>query len=109
MDGRISGTSRRVVEGVVRKLWHHRRLFRAVPMKPMLRVFPPGNSYHYGSSFPMCENPARFESDRWGRPAGLRRVHAVDATVLPSLTATTIVYTAMANAHRIASQYRSLL
>ncbi len=109
MDGRISETPRRVIEGVVRKLWRHRGLFRAVPMKPMLQVFPPGNSYHYGSSFPMRENPARFESDRWGRPAGLRRVHAVDATVLPSLTATTIVHTAMANAHRIASQHPSLL
>jgi choline dehydrogenase-like flavoprotein len=31
----------------------------------------------------------------------LHRVHVVDASVLPSVPATTITYTIMANAHRI--------
>jgi hypothetical protein len=98
----------RVIEGVMRKLWRHRSLFRAIPVKPMLQVFPPGKSYHYGGTFPMMKNPAGFESDVWGRPAGWRRVHAVDATVLPGIAATSIVFTAMANAHRIASACREL-
>jgi choline dehydrogenase-like flavoprotein len=39
-----------------------------------------------------------------GRPVGFERVSAVDAAVLPSIPATTITLTVMANAHRIASE-----
>ena len=49
----------------------------------------------------MREKPGAFESDRLGRPHGWSRVHAVDATVLPSVPATTITFSVMANAHRI--------
>jgi len=64
----------------------------------------PGRGFHTGGAFPMRDNPGPLETDRLGRPAGLRRVHAVDATVFPSIAATTITLTAMANAHRIAIQ-----
>lgn len=49
-------------------------------------------------------NPGPFETDTLGRLAGSKRVHAVDATILPSIAATTITLTVMANAHRIASE-----
>ena len=49
----------------------------------------------------MREKPGAFESDCLGRPHGWTRVHAVDATVLPSVPATTITFSVMANAHRI--------
>ena len=39
--------------------------------------------------------------DPLGRPQGWSRVHAVDASVLPSVPATTITFSVMANAHRI--------
>ena len=39
--------------------------------------------------------------DLLGRLSGWQRVHAVDATVFPSLPATTITLSVMANAHRI--------
>jgi len=61
----------------------------------------PGRGYHCGGSIPMRENPKPFESDRLGRPHGWSRIHAVDATVLPSVPATTITFSVMANAHRI--------
>jgi choline dehydrogenase-like flavoprotein len=51
----------------------------------------------------MRENPQVLETDVLGRPAGLRRVHLVDASVFPSIPATTITFSAMANAHRIAA------
>ena len=94
-----------VIDGVVRKLWQHRNRLRTVPLTPLMKVMKPGKSYHYGGTFPMKASPGPFESDRLGRPPGFRRVHAVDATVLPSIAATTIVFTAMANAHRIASAH----
>jgi choline dehydrogenase-like flavoprotein len=52
----------------------------------------------------MRAQPGNFESDLLGRPFGWSRVHVVDASVLPTVPATTITFSVMANAHRIASQ-----
>ncbi len=75
-----------------------------LPLTPLLRVGALGSSFHCGGSFPMRNHPEGLETDVLGRPAGLRRVHLVDASVFPSIPATTITFSAMANAHRIASQ-----
>ncbi|WP_428249917.1 hypothetical protein [Ferrovibrio sp.] len=69
---------------------------------PLPTVSDIGGGNHFGGSFPMTREPARFEqSDLLGRPAGLRRVHLVDGSVLPSLPATTVALVIMANADRI--------
>jgi hypothetical protein len=47
--------------------------------------------------------PGELECDARGRLAGHQRVHIVDASALPSIPATTITLTVMANAHRIGS------
>ena len=52
----------------------------------------------------MSHNPGRFETDTLGRLPGLERVHLIDASVFPSIPATTITLSIMANAHRIAQQ-----
>ena len=49
----------------------------------------------------MSAAPRGFQTDLLGRLPGWQRVHAVDATVFPSIPATTITLSAMANAHRI--------
>lgn len=108
LEAIASVKARPLIRGILAKLWRHRNRLRAVPLSPMLKVTRPGKSYHYGGTFPMKSSPGAFESDIFGRPAGFLRVHAVDATVLPSVAATTIVFTAMANAHRIASAHRDL-
>jgi hypothetical protein len=56
-----------------------------------------------GGTFPMRATPGSGESGIYGRPAGCSRIHAVDSTVFPSVAATTIALTAMANAYRIGS------
>jgi choline dehydrogenase-like flavoprotein len=61
----------------------------------------PGSSFHVGASLPMTATPQGAQSDPLGRPAGLTRLHVVDATVLPAIPATTITFPVMANAHRI--------
>jgi choline dehydrogenase-like flavoprotein len=43
-----------------------------------------------------------FRSDILGRPKGAKKVYAVDASIFPSIPATTVGLIAMANAHRIA-------
>lgn len=66
-------------------------------------VAAPGGGNHSGGTFPMSATPGRFQSDAAGVPSGFRDLHVVDASVLPSLSATTITLTAMANASRIAA------
>lgn len=91
------------LKGVVRKLKRSSRHLRAIPLTPLLRQGKPGRSFHSGGTFPMHESPGPFQSDRHGRPYGFRRVHAVDSSVFPTIPATTITLSVMANAHRIGS------
>lgn len=63
----------------------------------------PGSSFHVGGTVPMAQTPQSNQADTLGRPHGLNRVHLVDASVFPSIPATTITFSAMANAHRIGS------
>jgi hypothetical protein len=89
----------------VRKLVNHlclqSRRIGAMPLPLMLKVAEPGRSFHSGGSFPMTAEPRGFQTDLLGRLPGWKRVHAVDSTVFPSVPATTITFSAMANAHRI--------
>jgi choline dehydrogenase-like flavoprotein len=79
------------------------RLGGLLPLPPLLRTGSLGSSFHCGGSFPMSASPNGLDSDVLGRPGGLRRIHIVDASVFPSIPATTITFSVMANAHRIAS------
>ncbi len=91
-----------VLQGLVRKLMSLRGATGLVPLRALMRRGEPGRGFHTGSSFPMVAGkPEGFESDTLGRVAGLKRVHVVDSSVLPSIPATTITFTVMANAHRI--------
>lgn len=103
-----SSEARKAVNKVVKKLMGAHALLGAMPLVPMLDLEMPGKSFHYGSSLPMSANPQEWESDALGRPKGFKRVHVVDASVLPSLPAQTITFTVMANAYRIGSEYDKL-
>lgn len=63
-----------------------------------------GSSVHLGASFPMHKSPNKFQTDTLGRPKGFRNVHIVDSTVLPELSAATIVFTTVANSMRITEE-----
>jgi choline dehydrogenase-like flavoprotein len=101
-DGRAV---RQTVGRIVDHLWELRSSLRAVPIRPMLKMPEPGRSFHTGGTFPMQASAEPFECDMLGRPAGFARVHVVDASCFPSIPATTITLTVMANAHRIASAH----
>jgi choline dehydrogenase-like flavoprotein len=79
-------------------------LMRARPIPFAMKVAAPGKSYHTGGTFPMRRDPGPLDSDLLGRPMGLARVHLVDASVFPSVPATNLTLTVMANAYRIASE-----
>jgi choline dehydrogenase-like flavoprotein len=108
LKAEINPRARAMVRRVARKLLRNSRRLGVVPVLPMVHVAEPGRSFHGGGTFPMREQPGPFESDTLGRPHGWRRVHAVDATVLPSVPGTTITFPVMANAHRIGWESASL-
>ena len=97
-----------VLKKVVRKLFGLQGSLGALPLAPLLRPGVPGRGFHSGGVFPMRDNPSPSESDIYGRPAGFQRIHAADSTVMPSIAATTVTFTAMANAHRIGTLAASL-
>jgi choline dehydrogenase-like flavoprotein len=90
-----------------RKLMAHRRELGAWPALPLTQVPVPGFSNHLGACLPMRANPQPGETDRWGRPHGMRRVHVVDSAVFSDLPSEHLTYTIMANAMRIARQAAS--
>lgn len=67
------------------------------------RIEGPGASFHSGGTLPMSDAPGLLQTDPLGRLSGFEQVHIVDASVLPSIPASTITFTVMANAHRIGS------
>ena len=99
----LKGTQ--IIQKVVKKIFRNRKSFKMFPILPALKIAQPGRGFHSGGTFPMKAKPSHFESDVLGRPFGFKRVHIVDSTTFPSIPASTIALTSMANAHRIASAY----
>ncbi len=96
-----SEEARKRIERLIGKLLAAAPKLGAAPIWPLLQIAEPGRGFHIGGAFPMSASPGERASDTLGRPFGWRRIHAVDATVLPSIPATTITLGVMANAHRI--------
>jgi len=94
-----------VLKKLVCKLRQSRSSLRALPLRPLMKVGEPGRGFHSGGTLPMSASPGPFQTDSLGRPYGFERVHIVDASVFPTINASTITLTAMANAHRIAAAH----
>jgi choline dehydrogenase-like flavoprotein len=99
----MSEPTRKLLKRVSRTLRRNWGSLRGIAVTSMLHVPAPGRGFHSGGTFPMSAAPREFETDTLGRPTGFTRVHVVDSTVLPSIPATTITLSVMANANRIAS------
>ena len=100
----LNPSTRAHVRRLVLSLCKHAPRLGAMPVPLMLKIAQPGRGFHSGSSFPMSKEPRGFQTDLLGRLPGWKRIHAVDATVFPSIPATTITFSAMANAHRIGTE-----
>jgi choline dehydrogenase-like flavoprotein len=83
------------------------KIFSKFGIIPIHQISIPGRSYHCGGTFPMTkdENAAedKITTNELGLIRGLKNVHIVDASILPSIPAQTVTYTVMANAYRIGS------
>lgn len=95
---------RPAIRRVLRELMSQSRALGGLPLPPMLQIAEPGRGFHNGGSFPMSAQPGELETDTLGRLHGWQNIHIADASVLPSIPATTITFSAMANAHRIGSE-----
>jgi choline dehydrogenase-like flavoprotein len=100
---RENSTTDATIARAQRKLFMVARAAGLLPLSFLGQKGALGSSYHCGGTFPMRKEPVGLETDRLGRPTGLRRVFLVDASVFPSIPATTITLSVMANAHRIAT------
>ncbi len=80
------------------------------PILPMTFLSPPGKSYHYGGSLPhrISAVDGPLTTDSQGRLQNWSRVHMIDASVFPTIPATTFTLTIMANARRIAIESNRL-
>jgi hypothetical protein len=105
--GEINPRTQTAVRRIGRKLLAHRRDLGVWPVLPLTEVPDPGTSNHLGGCLPMRDKPLPGETDRWGRPFGLRRVHVVDGACFSDLPAEHLTYTIMANAMRIAGEATS--
>jgi hypothetical protein len=104
LTSEINGETRATIRRIEWKLLRIAYDIGGFPVSPLLHIAEPGRGFHTGATFPMRSHPTTLESDTLGRPFGWKRIHAVDASVLPSIPATTITLSVMANAHRIGWQ-----
>jgi ferredoxin len=107
IEGVPNPRARPVIRRAVRRLLVAGRALGALPIPMLVEIAAPGRSYRSGGAFPMRAHPGPLDSDLWGRPHGFERVHAVDASVLPSVPSSAITLPVMANAHRIASTFEA--
>jgi len=103
LEGENNPTAKIALKKIKSKFYRNKKYFRASPLSIVAKLSKPGIGNHSGGTFPMRKKPSEFESDLLGRPYGFKKVHVVDSTVFPSIPATTISFSIMANAHRIAS------
>jgi choline dehydrogenase-like flavoprotein len=103
-SGEINPGTRSAVLRIGRKLNAHWRELGAWPALPLIEVPVPGTSNHLAACLPMRNKPELGETDRWGRPFGLRRVFVVDGASFSDLPAEHLTLTIMANAMRVAAE-----
>jgi len=97
-DTRLNKTIKRAAWRMTR----HGLTFRALFLAPFRVIGTTGDGNHNGGTLPMRNNPQHpNETDLLGRPKDWTNVHFVDASILPSIPATTLALTIMANASRI--------
>jgi len=94
----------RMLRVIARALVRHAPTLDLWPVLAATACSPAAKSYHFGGSFPSAATPSPLQTDRVGRLRSWPHIHLVDASVFPTVPATTFTLTIMANAHRIATE-----
>jgi hypothetical protein len=98
--------ARESVRAWMRGLYRYLLPLDLFPVPALADITLPGGGFHIGASLPMCQGSGSqmMSSDQLGRPFGMQLTHVVDSSVLPTIPAGPITYTAMANAWRIVAR-----
>jgi choline dehydrogenase-like flavoprotein len=105
VSSRENEATKPMMNRVIRQLRRAGRTLDLYPIPGQTKLSGVAKSYHYGGSFPMHEKASGdFSTDLLGRVRPWRNVHLADASVFPTIAATTFTLTIMANAHRIATE-----
>ncbi len=95
-----------IVRRVISTLARRRRALGLVPLGPIIRSTPTGNSGgHLVGALPMMDQPGPLQTYPDGRLYGTNRVYVVDGAALPNLPAQNSTYTIMADSHRIGKAF----
>jgi choline dehydrogenase-like flavoprotein len=86
---------------VLRKLTGQAAKLGALAISPLSEIAEVGRGFRTGGTFPMARRPTIGQTDLLGRPSGMDRIHVIDASVFPTIPATPITLSVMANAYRI--------
>ena len=97
--------SRPMLRRTLRLVRRHPRAFGFLPIPMAALSTTLGFSGHLCGTLPMRATPQRLESHLDGRIEGTRALFAVDASAFPILPSQNLTYSAMANAHRIATRF----
>ena len=91
-----------IIKNILSKIKKNRKYTGLYPVLLFNKILRAGQSYHCGSTLPMKKDRTKkLCTDLLGRPNNLKRIHCIDSSVLPSIPATTITLSVMANAYRI--------
>ena len=91
-----------IIKKILKKIKQNSKNTGLYPLIFYKKVATAGHSYHSGGTIPMEKKETKkISADLLGRPNNLKRIHCIDASILPSIPATTITLTIMANAYRI--------
>jgi choline dehydrogenase-like flavoprotein len=102
-SGETQEITKQMLRAVIRRLVRSAPSLGVLPVVPQITLAAPGKSYHFGGSFPHALIPRDgLDSDVLGRVHPWQNIHLVDASVFPTVPATTFTLSIMANAHRIA-------
>jgi hypothetical protein len=102
LTGRRNPESAPRIAAVARKLTGLAHRTGLIPIRRLVDITEPGRGFHAGGGFPMARDPGPDGTDLVGRPTGFSRLHIVDSSIFPTIPATTITLSVMANADGIA-------
>ena len=105
LSEKINLKTNNIINNVIETINKKNNIFGGFILKIFKRTGYPGEGNHFGGVFPMKNKPKKFETDVYGRQNFSKRIHIVDSSILPSLPASTITLSVMANAYRIGAEY----
>lgn len=105
ITSRENPDERLIIKRLLKHLAGLRQELDLVLIRWALKRGRPGFSGHLAGSLPMKTMPGELETTSDGRLHGTRSVYVADQSTFPTLPAQNPTYTAMANAHRIATLF----